>query len=472
MADAPRRRVDLLARRRLIEQVRGFLRENDFVFGYFPQLVMERRPSEWWSLFWYCVRRLDDLLDAREAPGSPGEHLLDGLLPGDFGAAMRVFLEETSERVPRALLDRLYDSTRREQAFSKPPSVGRYLDLLDRKAVIPVRICARLNGLDDRDPTVDRLVVSLGRGVQLLDDLLDLAEDRRRGRRFITREELTILGLEEHEIDADLESVSGLRSRWILAATAPAYDAVHQRADNPFCLAARSWIEAIWKLIADGKATPLSRKVLQDDSAFARYIGVSTLPFDLAPVSEQLKHRLYHPVTVAFLRGYRVFDASGVGRLVTTSGRELDPLLEPLGGPAARRALAVAESWGRRDERRLINLDRGAGLPQVGEELSRIALSVGSDGVDEALMRLESGGTAAFAADLVSRVGQSWRDVVTQELDRGSEAATAALAGEADGASRIVSLGLDWLSIAVEHGFALHDEILDRVAGRGAAEAD
>ena len=458
--------MDLHARRQLIEKARVFLRQNDFVFGYFPQLVMAERASEQWSLFWYFVRRLDDLLDAVKATSTraTGEdrHPMLRLMADDAGAALKLFVAETAGRVPRRLIKLMYQSTKDEQlAFSdgRAPAAGPYLRLIERKTVVPARICACLNGLDLSDPRVDTLVVSIGRGLQLLDDLFDIVEDRRKGRHVITREELSLLGLQEHEIEANLERVSRLRSQWILAAIAPAYDVAHQMADNDYCLSARSSIESVWKLIADGKAVPLTGQAQHNGAAFAQYLGVSTLPFDVLPATEQVKRRIFHPLMVTFFRGYRVFDASRLGELRAGSGVDLGPLLELL-GPGAGRAVPVAEAWGRQDSRRLVDPETGASQIDVDRELSRIFLAAGTQAADDVLVRLHRDDAAAVAAHLLERPVADWQAVVVQDVDRGSEAVRAALAPDPGIASRLVGLGLDCVSLAVEHGLAFQDDLL------------
>jgi hypothetical protein len=455
--------MSLTERRRLIERIRVYHRQNDLLQGYLPQLAMPERSSEWWCLLWYCIRQLDTLVDASPQTSEVGDPLarLRSLDP-DFERALTLFLEETAGLVPRRLLQQMYASTKMERQYfsdGHPPGVAHYLTLLDRKAGVPVHICALLNGMDGESEVVQCFTRSVGRTAQLMDDLLDLYVDMAKGQLFITQEELSLLGLSPADLFAHLDWVANLRNQWILQSSWAAYETAHELRDNPFALVARSWIEGIWKLIANGKSMPLNPILFRRDRDFAHYMGVTPLPFDLFPGSELLKYRWMHPIMVTFLKHYSVFEYGRAKQLAAQIDGPIAPLLDKIA--AAQLELQTPLKAQTSDpQRTLIDMDADlelSALTQAAPQIARKAIADWHQGVTSKLNRGEVSGVMV---DLLSEPINLQHVADQMGLEQTHNFIIDLLPSDQLRLRGLVDLGFDCLSIIRDHQFAFQKEVL------------
>jgi len=463
--------MDHLARLNLLERIRVYLRRNDFVYGYFPQLIMEERASEWWCFLWYCVRSLDTLIDTSSAKvhaSSTMDGFLDDLSEGDLKAGISLFLQETAAIMPRSLINGLYRSTQIEKTSfttSDPPSAISYLNLVDMKAVIPVRICLLLNGMKGDPEVMSRFATALGRAIQLLDDLLDLSEDLEQGKLFITREELQLLGLTPAELPSHLDRVAKLRIKWVMAAIWPAYDALAELAENNFTLAARGWFESAWKLIADGKAEPLQPNIVKNNLFFSHYMGASTLPFDLFPGSELLKYHLFHRPALVFLKRYKVFEVSRAREMYHQMDIDLGPLLQLVIPDAP-----VTTNWREQaaDSRQFVDLSDSFGLTALQQELRGIVSKTAADWYSEVAGRMDRDPTRAIL-DLAGEAVDMLEAIRFDKSTGREETLVQGSSPRASGFAPIFNLGVDCFSIFVRHQVAFQNDLLawvERNAGQ------
>jgi hypothetical protein len=454
--------MNLQERRGLIERARTYLRRHDLLQGYLPQMVMPERSSEWWCLLWYCVHRVDSLIDDAPREHAPAQDLLSRLQHSerDFAEALQLFLEETRGLVSQQQLQEMYHTPWLEREYFAngcPPDCQRYLALIDHKAVIPVAICARLNGLDLDDPRVRQFVVSLGRTAQLADDLLDLRADMAHGLLFITQEELSLLGLSAGDIPTNLDRIAQLRNKWIMATSWSAYETANALRANCFALAARSWVEGIWRLIAKGRSVPLDPVLFNNNQDVAHYVGATSLPFDLSPASELLKYRLTHRLIVAFLRHYRVFDYSQARQVFAEMEGDVAPLLEIAG----IRAPATHDLIGGHDARRPIDLDESLGLVALRHELPRI--------VRDALADQRAGGAAvpepdsppALDAQFLTDLADLHHAIDVDGLNLARSALASLVPGQWPAAAALVEAGFDGLTIMRDHQRLFQQEVLN-----------
>jgi phytoene/squalene synthetase len=460
--------MDTIASRDLIERCRLFLRRNDFVSGYFPQLIMEERASEYWSLFWYFVRNLDTLVDNfTEGPqlDESFQSALGKMADGDLKSSLQLFLQETVAVVPRHLIDEMYRGARVEQAefvACGPPAAAQYLNMIDLKTVAPVRICLALNRARGDTDTLDRLAIGFGRSVQLLDDLLDLNDDLRHGKTYITREELELLGISAADIPNNLDRITKLRCKWALANILPAYAAASELIENNFVLAARSWLESACRLIAEHKIVPLTASVLNDNLLFAHYMGISTLPFDLFPGSELLKYRLYHKPLVKCLQRFKVFEMARTRQLYDDLDVELGTLREF--------SLAFGATFDDRplppDNRTFIDVGNSFGFDTMRHNVRSILAESRAECYNELVDRFNR----APARELLDLAGHaaSFIDAVRMGYQAGNGIA-APRRKAPDTVASLFDLGIDCFSLAAQHQFAFQCDMLawlERRAGQ------
>jgi phytoene/squalene synthetase len=455
--------VNLLERRRLIEHTRSYLRRNDLIQGYLPQLAMEERASEWWCLLWYCVRRLDTLLDVSGDEINPTDPLKRVLASDeDFNKSLDLFLRETAGLVTRQLLNEMYRSIELERRLftnGRAQSVEHYLSLVDRKAVIPVRICTLLNGIKADPDLIAQFTVGVGRAAQLLDDLLDLRVDLARGRLFITQDELSSLGLAPEDVLTNLDQIALQRNKWVMEVTWPAYKAANQLQDNNFALVARAWIEGMWKLIAEGKAVPLDQPILRNDLYFTHYMGASSMPFDLFPGSELLKYQCMHKPTVSFLKNYKIFDLDDA----RSAYEQIKADLKGVSGADAVEGSStgtLVDDGKIPDSRRMFNIDDGFGLPMLMQEAPRISWTILADWgkkVTEGPGRGNlTGAIAEFAIDTLSLEHALRQD----RLDFTRDTVMGMLPPDQPNVHGLIEFAFDYLSIVNEHQTAYYKDIL------------
>jgi hypothetical protein len=457
-------------REQLIERIRTHLRRNDFVYGYFPQIVMEERASEWWCLLWYCVRTLDSSIDSLSSVDLDPAHLLTDASTDDFQRALSLFLQETAAIVPRQLIDELYQSTKLEQSgFSLdcPQNAATYLALVDMKTVPLVRICLLINSVKGDPTLMNAFAMGLGRAIQLLDDLLDLEEDLVRGKLFLTLEELTLLDLTPADIQTNLDRVARLRGQWVMATTWPIWVAANQLSDNNFSLMARSWVESVWKLIADGKAIPLSRSIGNNNLYFAHYMGSTNLPYEMLSCTELLKYQFFHRLVTLSLKYYKVFELSRAKKFYEETDIDLGPLLTISEATLPNMKPPEGQEVGA-DSRQMVDLNEGFGLPTVQRELPRILSLARAEWQGEVFDQLCQGNLARALLKLIREPMSFWQVVQLEDLKRAREAITSAVSPQASSLSGLVELAFDCASLVVEHHHALQHDLwswLDNSSG-------
>jgi phytoene/squalene synthetase len=458
--------MNLTQRRLLIERIRAYLRRHDLIQGYLPQLAMQERSSEWWCLIWYCIRQLDTVVDGPIEGPNDGDPL-DSIKSSDrdFEQALSLFLNETARLVLRPLLSEMYASTKLErQHFSdgRPQTCAQYLTLVDRKAVIPVHICAKINELDVESEVVKQLVFGVGRAAQLMDDLLDLRADLAQGRLFITSEELELLRLSPDDIFANLDRVAMLRSKWAMGLSWSAYEAANTLQDNRFAVVARSWIEGIWRLVAKGKAVPLDPVMFRRDQEFAHYLGATSLPFDLFPGSELLKYRLVHRLMATFLKYYSVCGYDQARRVYDQIHAPVEPLLELVEARWLPGVQLPTNTHLHHPTREIINLDDNLGLLALSQEMPRIAQKAAADCKESVVRKLEQGDVLGGVAEVMTMSVDFLHAVEQDSLAHTREMVIRWLPHEQWLIRGLVDLGFDCLSIVRDHQNAFQHEVLDR----------
>lgn len=458
--------MNLLERRSLIERVRTYLRHNDLLQGYLPQLAMPEKSSEWWCLLWYCIHRIDSLVDVGRRENVPADDLLTRLQHSDtdFARALQLFLEETDGLVSQQQLKEMYQTPWLEREYFAngcPPTCAHYLALIDHKAVIPVAICASLNGLDLNVPLVKQFVVSIGRTAQLTDDLLDLRDDMAHGRLFITQEELALLDLSASEILTNLDTVARLRNKWIMAMSWSGFEAAHELQANCFALAARSWIEGIWRLIAKGRSAPLDPVLFENNLDVAHYMGTTSLPFDLSPISELLKYRLTHRLMVTFLRHYRIFDYKEAQEVFAVLDGNIELLLEIAGIQLPSTHELLGRFTPGSDERRPISLDESLGLVALRHEIPRILKDAIVDQRKNGNGASENGAQPKIAVELLTDLVNIHHAIDLDELNLARSVLVSLLPSGWPIAQELVNVGFDSLSILRDHQHLFQKEVLN-----------
>src|SRR5262249_32735219 len=145
------------------ELMRRYLRGADFVGGYIPQLAMEPRASELWTLFWFSVRRIDDIVDSA---GPEAVHPLIGEIRAgrgsmDFQQAMLAFVhiaksEMDSGRRANEMLDWVEAEARYRRLGTDATAEDLFL-LWYHKAYIPAYVGMRLLLRDESEEQVRTL---------------------------------------------------------------------------------------------------------------------------------------------------------------------------------------------------------------------------------------------------------------------------------------------------------------------------
>jgi phytoene/squalene synthetase len=212
-----------------LEQMRAYLRQRDLIGGYIPQLALEERQSRWWTLFWFSVRRLDDLID------SGANVVVDSLLYApengtdtkDFERAMRQFVEDASLELDTVGIRNhmlSYIQAERKYLSLDRPTARDFFVLCFYKAYPPAYVGMRLLLQGEEEGEVRRYAKLVGTGFQFADDLIDFAEDHQSGRLWVTCDELEFLGISAPQCAAFLHELTRLRESICLRYFITAYD--------------------------------------------------------------------------------------------------------------------------------------------------------------------------------------------------------------------------------------------------------
>ena len=197
-----------------VDSARAYLRDRDFL-TYASQLVPENLGSETWSLAWGYIRLFDDILDApgvskqqafeiMEKERLVVENGFEGSLSVNRDAPIRYrwlsqfFDNERKYYDGRAMgvIKDLYESAWEDVARKNELISQKDMDrLLYKKARSFFKLYFILSDFDLGN-SIDELSYTLGMGLGILDDLLDLKQDYKASYVNITREELESLGVD------------------------------------------------------------------------------------------------------------------------------------------------------------------------------------------------------------------------------------------------------------------------------------
>ncbi len=197
-----------------VNSARAYLRDRDFL-TYASQLVPESLGSETWSLSWGYIRLFDDMLDApglskeeaktlmqteREVVehGFAGDYALDTNAPYRHRWLMQFFHNERKYYGGKAIgvIKDLYESAWEDVARKGVVMSQKDMDqLLYKKARSFFKLYFLLSDFD-LGGCIDELSYTLGMGLGILDDLLDIKNDYQAGYVNVTQEEMDLLGVD------------------------------------------------------------------------------------------------------------------------------------------------------------------------------------------------------------------------------------------------------------------------------------
>jgi hypothetical protein len=277
-----------------LSAARRYLRRRDKVGGYLPILAMPAASAPVWTSLWRNIREFDDRSERDPAAVGP-----EPVLGREVLALHPELASELHD------LERWPVVERELYRDGRVRGVDDYFRLMYHRAFLPVYLCGRVGLSGEPDHALQTFALYVGYGAQLMDDTLDLVADVEEGRIFVTREELTLLGL---SVD-DLTSPSGLarvarfRNRWALYFYLRAHKASSLFA-APARRLSRSWLEFGLRALLDGRIVPLPRSVLEDHRRYCNHFGIYMSLLDVPFPTEGARF--------AFLRWV-------VGRFVATS---------------------------------------------------------------------------------------------------------------------------------------------------------
>jgi hypothetical protein len=196
-----------------VNLARSYLRQRDFL-TYASQLVPEPLGSETWSLAWGYIRHFDDMLDApgltkeravammeRERDvvelGLAGDLQLDKTAPlrhrwlSQFFDNEREFYDGRAVDVVMDLYQSAWGDVQRKGVVMSQKDMDR---LLYKKARSFFKLYFILSDYD-LEGCLDELSYTLGMGLGMLDDLLDIKNDYDAGYINVTREEMDALAI-------------------------------------------------------------------------------------------------------------------------------------------------------------------------------------------------------------------------------------------------------------------------------------
>lgn len=373
--------MDTDFRPKLIEIARAYLRIHDFTAGYLPQMLLPAWASEMWALFWYSVRSVDNILDAEGAnlqriDQLSGPALFQYAFQGKDQKpvqALKLFMAETKDIIPRTVLESLHQSVLLEQKLYSGGSVqslATYIDLNDKKSGLPLLIYALLADQElQTHPYFMPTVMAVGRCIQWFDDLLDLNIDSKAGRIFITEEELQILKIDAGDIQKRFPEITQLRTKALLQCSVDAYLMTYLFADSIFGKFCRAVLEGHWAMIADKRAAPLPEGVINNDIFYRHYVGTTSTPFDMPQISERLKYQFFHQPTLSSINHFRGISYGEVLELKKQLESTIPYSTEYL---AAAMRIEIPEQLRsyllvlvQQDTRKMISLQDGYGLPEA-----------------------------------------------------------------------------------------------------------
>lgn len=272
--------------------MRAYLRRVDLVGGYIPQLVMPAERSRIWTLFWYAVRRLDDLADGTTsaAVAQIVHELRHGRGEHELQRAMLAFVEEgaaflDTRRRALEMLEYL-DAERRYLALGDRALAEDAFRLWYHKAYIPAYVGMQLLLLDEDPARVRRYCKLVGAGFQCCDDLFDVMDDLRRGSFWITREELEVLGIRPSQLPARLADLTALREQLCLDYFLAAWDVAAQMSPRNRRLSELA-IEQFFRCVLKGRFRVY-------DGWRKNYYGFLGDALPRIPGPEGVKHALFH----------------------------------------------------------------------------------------------------------------------------------------------------------------------------------
>jgi phytoene/squalene synthetase len=266
-----------------------YLRLHD-PLGYMMALAMTPGAAAAWARLWSCVRQVDDLSDADgDAAQRAADRTLDELRRDLGPLYIRLEAELRALATYPGIEARLYGDRTVQ-------SIDTYLRILHYKGVLPVYLCGSIAFPHEPPEHIRTYALYIGRGGAILDDTLDLLEDLRHGRVFVTREELDAAGLDLDALQTPdgLRAFTRLRRKWALH-----YYLRAHRATGLFAPAnrdiARSWLGPGLRLLLDDRAVPLPWDVLRD-RRFLDHLGSYAAFINLPFPTENSRYEFLHSI--------------------------------------------------------------------------------------------------------------------------------------------------------------------------------
>lgn len=304
-----------------VNSARTYLRNRDFL-TYASQLVPEQVGSESWSLAWGYIRLFDDMLDA---PGLEKEQAMeimqDERLLVEQGFAGNLSVDK-SAHIRHRWLSQFFDNERKfydgraigvvkdlyESAWEDVARKGEILSqkemdrLLYKKARSFFKLYFVLSDFDLGN-NLDELSYTLGMGLGILDDLLDLKQDYQASYVNVTREEMETLGVDlEPEDNGFLQSIiaagyTSLRAKKIMTLLLRARRLAQQIKQASVRSLVLRLTEIFAAPILEGRLIP-GQKYFFKGGSFANRI---------LPRNESLAYKIGHKFIRAFLSIPQVF---------------------------------------------------------------------------------------------------------------------------------------------------------------------
>ncbi|MEM9548089.1 MAG: hypothetical protein AAGA77_19065 [Bacteroidota bacterium] len=307
----------------IVEHARSFLRKNDFLGGYYPQLLLNEKESEIWSLFWFTTRMMDDIFDSKTTSKDveKSDSLTDVLYnltrtKPELKMAISIFTENSDGIFDFQSLAMLLASAKSEKKLfgkDRSNSMVAYFNLIDAKTKLPLQFYAELGRTSKDNPHFDLFLTWMARSVQLFDDLLDFYSDVEHGKNYITSEEMNFLQCEtQQDLLFQINAMQSLRLAIFLHYSVDAYKLSSLFWKEPIGWFGRSILEACWSMIADSRAAPLPTGLLNNDYFLRHYVGLTSLPMDMLGTSEKTKYSIFNPVITHYIKSYKLFDFNQV----------------------------------------------------------------------------------------------------------------------------------------------------------------
>ena len=165
-----------------------------------PARFLPHHVAPLWILYWCAARRVDDSIEEhRTTPGDWVERVSspEGTTLAERCVAELLRAPELQRVDFEALLARSLEGVERERTFDRPRPWADYLDLLDLKSTPTMEIFDALLAPEESPALRTSHARAFAASAQIGDDCRDALQDLRRGRCFVTIEEL---GDEKHPI--------------------------------------------------------------------------------------------------------------------------------------------------------------------------------------------------------------------------------------------------------------------------------